>query len=516
MKLRIRSKANLYFLHVILLPTLFFTTYTFRNWDNFQKPCIENRDDAIIGLQILRAKACQQYVGPYSRCRFNHPGPISFYYFALSEKLMPFMASDFGKHMFAQLLLNYSFLIFSLHVLYKSLKDTPYDCFLLFMSFLISLGALQPIIYASVWGPAIIILPMLLFILSSSRCASGDAKAFLPSMIAAVFVTQNHVGTLVVVVPLLIISLLLFFYAKIRHAIPICGKDVAYLLGALAILLIAYSLPLYEQLHSEHGNMSKIYSYFSHAQRYQHTFKESALFIASFYTQPLKKLHVGLSPAACLLIICPLALANIVRKSTFINHLLTFSFAGLILSVFGSMNVVGGLFEYLFSYEFVFVAIFYYLAISTIVRLIACPGISTGTPYFALPLAITIFITYAWTSFELKCDDTVLKLIEAIKPDKNHTYAISVRNEKKHHIQWGTAAGLVLQLVKGGYPVCISPRIRFMFGDEFTCAGKHNIVLVTLYSSDAYRKAADKKTFTYGKTTIEYGMTGDCGLKRRW
>ena len=448
-------------------------------------------------------------MGPYSRCRFNHPGPISFYYFALAGKLLPFITSDFGKHLFSQLLLNYIFLIFSLHALYKSLKDIPYDCFLLFITLLFSLSVLKPILYACVWGPAIIIFPMLLFVLSSSRCASGDVKAFLPLAAAAVFITQNHVGTLVIVVPFLLVSLLFYFCSKIGHSIPICRKDVAYLLGALAILLAAYSLPLYEQLHSEHGNMSKIYSYFSHARRFQHPFKESASFVMSYYTQPLKKLHVEIPTSVCLPIICILALANIARKNMFLNNLLFFGFAGLTLSIFGAMNVVGGLYDYLLSYEYVFVAIFYYLTLSTIVQMVAHPDIRTSTFYLALPFGTTILIAYACTLFSMNCDDTVLRLIEAIKPDKNHTYKIAVRNRKEHHNQWGTAAGLVLQLAKRGYPVCVSSRILFMFGNEFTCTGRYNIVLITLYSSDAYKKAGDEKVFTYGNTTIEYGLAGD-------
>jgi hypothetical protein len=73
------------------LPVLFLAFLLIAGTSQWNRPYDEIGDEALIGLQTIRAGHLAEGVGPYSRAGFHHPGPINFYLYAAAETVFPFI-----------------------------------------------------------------------------------------------------------------------------------------------------------------------------------------------------------------------------------------------------------------------------------------------------------------------------------------------------------------------------------------------------------------------------------------
>jgi hypothetical protein len=175
---------------VLLVASLVFFELPF--W--FSPHLQEQGDLAANALQVERAREFQEFLGPYSQHGFHHPGPISFYYFAVAQTLLGFLPSILARHMLAQLGLNLLCLAGMLRLLRKSCLDPPLVAVggFLLAGQVIWLGGGAPLMLANVWGPMLAVFPVVIFVLSASRFSCGDLFWLPVAVLAATVAIHNH------------------------------------------------------------------------------------------------------------------------------------------------------------------------------------------------------------------------------------------------------------------------------------------------------------------------------------
>lgn len=145
-------------------------------------------DFAILELYTRDASTGDLQVGPYSRFRWNHPGPAMFYLFSplyqwSGERLASLRASA----------LVFNLAVLALIVAVLARRGPPW-----FASIVIAAIALYllrvPDLVASPWNPHLTVLPMGLLIVSCAAISAGAATLWPIGFVVASFVIQCHLS----------------------------------------------------------------------------------------------------------------------------------------------------------------------------------------------------------------------------------------------------------------------------------------------------------------------------------
>jgi len=531
------KKIGNYFTSVVLIPALFFLVYAGLNFKTFLNPGLEDGDLSSGALQIIRAKNFEEYLGPYSRFEFNHPGPISFYYYAFMEGPLFFIPSPFGRHLAAQFLLNIFFLFLSLHILYISLKKK----FLIPMFFIVMLLCLyphQPNIFMRMWPPALLIFPTILFTLAMAKFSSGDLRFLFWAVVSSVFIVHNNLSGLAIVGPFTIIGLVLFAWnrrkslksskketARLKkgssvnheepeHPVPgarptpldrdFSGSSWKILAACLVFLMVSFLPPLYEQFSADKGNLTKIYEFYKNQSGLQHPFLEACRYIFDFYAAPVQSV-VPINPFLVVLVLTVGSLSLVKKKGGFMNILVLFNFAGMTFSILGAMTVTGRLMPYIFKYEVAFTGLMVFTFLAALLT-----RVRISSPWQAALLIVVLgamgpvshhFYKLQARSPDPKYDD----IIKALHPEKGFTYELFWRKGGPHYGQWGTATRLALKLIRQGYDVRVPEEWSFMFGKKLVSPAAGNVRRIALYSPEAYRPQVREYVFPVEGTIVEFG-----------
>ncbi|MBW3021280.1 hypothetical protein KY334_08345, partial [Candidatus Woesearchaeota archaeon] len=351
-----------YLFSVIFLPLTFIITFLIRNYHVFLYESTKTGDYAANGLQIIRAGMFKELLGPYSRFEFNHPGPISFYYYAFMEKILFFIKHDSAKHFLSQFLINSIFIIISLHIIHTSFKKNKTRNTIIFFTlilFFIKYIGLYKII--SLWGPDIILFPMLLFILSSSKVAQGNLKHLILSIISSVFIVHNQLGGLITVIPIFTLSILFLINQKRKEKKKITKKDWRIIIYSGALSFISL-FPIFVDQLFYNKNLSKIFTFFKQNAGIQHSFLESSKFIIDFIINPLPEI-LKINTIIILSFFLTITIFGFNKKNKFLNITILFVYFSIFLSIYGAMKVVGDLLPYLFNYIHMIILIFYFIIV---------------------------------------------------------------------------------------------------------------------------------------------------------
>jgi hypothetical protein len=217
------------------------------------------RDLAANAIQIEHARHFQQYLGPYSRVGATHPGPITFYYLAFAEPLLRFVPALLARYSLAQLLLNAALIAYLTGQIRHLVPGRWAPC--LFVSCAVIAVFAVPINYhsiplCSIWGPSLVVVPMLVFTFGLSQLALRHWEYSPITSISAVLATHNHFGTLAVILPTT--ALVATFILSGQFAGNTGTKSRRPLVLALAILMVAWAPPLIEQFQPGGGNLGKL------------------------------------------------------------------------------------------------------------------------------------------------------------------------------------------------------------------------------------------------------------------
>jgi hypothetical protein len=520
-----RALRSDYFFWVILLPLVFFLVYGAVNIRQIYRPYDPLADNAILRLQVERAREFRELLGPYSRFHFNHPGPLLFYYTALAEVAFFFLPA--GRWFAAEILYNTFFLIVALHIVYYSFKPRPHP-YLLAAAVFFALSPLGPSLYISPWGPANLVLPTVVFLLSAIALAQQRPRYLLPLVVAASFIGQTHVGGLLIVVPLTLLALTFYAIRSLIQRRSLDRVDRLCLLGSILFLLVSLVPPLYEQFMPGGGNLGKLYDFFILGQDASnlargHPLAESLPFVLSFYTAPFATAGLPrLAPFLALLVVA-VALAQLRPRRSWLNTLVLFLGAAFALSVWGAMSVAGALNTYLMWFEYGLVALWLFLFLVGVyeagrlllekVRVSWSPRPPAFLRYGAVvaTLIVTVVLGYRFT---VERSDVVPRFIQALDPRPDRTYYLWWKIGSSSHAQWRLAAGLVLKLYEQGYDVCVPPEWDFAFGPALVCRTlPENVYPVFLSNISGATVTSYEKIFTYDPAHLP-GATMEAGQPR--
>lgn len=470
----------------LLVPVLFFLFYALANAHLWKANIDETGDQALIGLQTERAAHFEETTGPYSRAGFHHPGPVSFYGYALFDRLLPFITSSDVRFRFGQLFLNGTFFVWGMALFRRLLPGAKGWVHLLSILFLVSTSPLGPGFLLSVWGPHILIVAYLLFFFAYLSILQGRGE-FLALAMSAVFILHNHVSGATLLFPLA-------FIAAIRYTLKVRSREImwsrfemVHLGCAIGFALLTSIPPLIDQFvlsGQPHGmgNLSRIYLYFTKYGVASRRFDSALTYLTGYYADPLRSFLPlpGLAVFAFLSGL-PLLVWNrlpLFWRSIHANLMLVFA-----LSLFSAVRVSGDLLPHLFWHLYPFVALHYLLIVVSVLALLS-PG--RVAPRFLRVHALLTIMALTITIYRLPPvpagPTEMTRLYERIR-DRADPYRLVFPIGTEDHNRWVEAAGFALKIVRSGKYYCVDKEWDFMFPSGAVCPADFHGTTVELHTA---------------------------------
>jgi hypothetical protein len=214
-------------------------------------------DAAALELATLHAAKSVQYLGPYSRFGWSHPGPLFFYlamplYDALGQR-------GPALNLFALI----SNLAASVAIVFTAARVGGRILALTLVGLLAVFDLIgAPYLLTNEWNPIWPMLWLALFTLLAARLALG-VRSVLPAMaFVGSLIVQTHIGYALEVVAI-------GAFAAIRGGIVRGARDSrTSIAAAAAILLVCWSLPLIEAATTTPGNLQQLATFFAPTPRH--------------------------------------------------------------------------------------------------------------------------------------------------------------------------------------------------------------------------------------------------------
>ena len=188
-------------------------------------------------------------VGAFSRAGFDHPGPLEFWVLAAPYRLVGpngLLIGSLGVAYLAAV----SATAMSLRRSRADGVATAAATLLLVLSTAADDGLVNP------WNPWVAVLPFAAFLVSCREAGTGRARAWLAAVAWGSWCAQAHVGYLVLVPPLWVVTAALALVAH-RHAGPDLRRAGGLVAATVALGVLLWSGPLLDQFSGE-GNLGRI------------------------------------------------------------------------------------------------------------------------------------------------------------------------------------------------------------------------------------------------------------------
>jgi hypothetical protein len=211
-------------------------------------------DWAVIELAARHAFDRGILLGPYSRFRWHHPGPLFFYFLA------PFEAAyGASKAIFvgAAVLNAGSALLLAGLTRLLTTRAHAAAAVVLVILWAAAFGN----VVANPWNPLAVTLPFTAYLVFVSLAASGSYVAFYPAVFLGSLVAQTHIATLSTVV-LVAVGSLVATVLRWRRNGSADAAEKRHLIRAAGLALGLWLAPLVEQAAAPRGNLRKLLSFF--------------------------------------------------------------------------------------------------------------------------------------------------------------------------------------------------------------------------------------------------------------
>lgn len=350
---------------LLVLPFLgFLILYGYFLLPELRHDCPDKGDYLLAELSVDIAKDFAATTGPYSRFGFRHPGPILYYYYAISEPLLQFIETAWGRHLAAQFLLNAVLLAAALLLAFQIFKRSFAPSLLFLVVLFVFQHSTRSFLY-NVWNPAVVVIPMLLFVLASSAVASGSLGYIFLQTLAATIALHNHLGVFPVVAGVGALSLI---RCCRNRSCSLSRREVLSLLGAIVFVSIT-SLPILVDQFGAHGgrNLSKMAEFVSHP-REKALFGEAISFVAYYFRVALLPTGVRFPPFVLIALLSLVLLVTRGTKGTVERELTIVLAATVCISLVAATQLTGELHRYLMWYELAPVALVYLLFLLKVVE----------------------------------------------------------------------------------------------------------------------------------------------------
>ncbi len=494
---------------ITALAGLFFLLYGAVNFRSIIQPGVEKSDYAVYAVQVIHAKGFNEYLGPYSRFGFNHPGPVSWYYLALMEPLLFFVKSDYGKHQLAQLFLNAFLLILSLNQLTR-IVEQKITVFIFFAILLLCLLPYGKRVFYDLWPPTFLIFAMLCFTLSCVNVATGRVEDFWILAISGVFLLENNISTMVVLFPFTVMTFLLFIRTRSENTyqpnVPLRGSNIFYkykktLVFTVLFVTAAVFPPIYEQVTSDSGNLTKILRFLLNNQAGEHTFVEAIHYVSDYIKSPLPVSPAVNGPLLALALIGCTIWSAVSANRTW-RYLVIYVCAAISLSIAAATRIPGPLHAYILRYDAAIISLLYFGALMPLFIRLRGPSKLTRVLGIIVAIVALVAAVFLYAIPYNGPDNEVIGIIQGINPEVGPEYEILLA--AGHHDRWELAAGVFLQMKREGFQVCVPESLR-LFGKRYVCKDETQTQRVVFYKSKYYRRQIREKVFSEGRSTVESG-----------
>ncbi len=240
--------------------------------------CVPNGDFGLITLATLESETLSRLLGPYTRFGFNHPGPISFYWYALIDNIFSNGNGERNFIFLAQFICNSGLLFWAL-VLKKKVWSLE-KCVIIGLFLVGALYLPHTSSLFNEWGPSVVIIPIVTLLIASELIVKGNSKALPLLAISGIIAVHNHLSTIPLVA---LISSAVLIYALRKQKFQTNFLIIFFSLIALGLLPIAIEA----FSNSNFGNLGKVYSFVSNSEANKGFYK-STYFVFSLLGTPLK------------------------------------------------------------------------------------------------------------------------------------------------------------------------------------------------------------------------------------
>jgi hypothetical protein len=303
-------------------------------------------DYAALELYTRLAAQGRQRLGPYSRFGFHHPGPAYFY---ASVPLYVLTGERFAGILLTAAVVN----VLSIALVLRRLgRDGGLPALvggaLMTALFLSWRG---PAWLFSAWNPNVAVLPFGVALVGFAAVAAGNVRALPLAALAASFAAQTHLGVLPATVVVALAAALLHVPPLRRAAgLPPAGPAPrGSLILAAALVAVAWTPPLLEQLSPEGGNLSHIFG-FSSLPDERHSAGDalaaSGTAIVGWVVGARDVVATGLLVVLVVALAVAHGAARVTRQS-FAAALSLVTFAGIAAAIMSAARVTGALLPYL-------------------------------------------------------------------------------------------------------------------------------------------------------------------------
>lgn len=480
-------------------------------------PTYPTGDRALLEIYTLHASRGDLSVGPYSRWRWNHPGPAYFYALAPLHALT---GHEFSLR-WTVLLLNLASVVAAV-VLLGRYGGWPFGLGLMVA---LSIYFFRPNpagglgLLADVWNPHAPMLPFAVLLVLCARLASGVITVLPWLVLVASFVAQTHIGFVPCTAAVTATAGLLYV-ARCRVVPGVLGQQAEtagtdpkgrpatlWIHAAIWVFVLLWSLPLLEQLRAgPGGNLAHLVSFFvADSNLETPTMVTSfnalsyALWMAIGGRFPFSTDFDLFAAVWSVLQLVLLAAGSVWAALTRRAFPATLCLIGLVAAcaAFWSIKQVrGGIHEYLI----------FWISIVSVVNTAALLGLVmdwgrsalSQLPHHRLPMlsiggpvAVGLFGVLLTVQSALVLHDNQQRTLngndyEHAARERSRVLFSAIEEDLWRHCRsrplirmqsrrWPDAAGVVLQLYKTGVPLAIDDRYLFLFTETFLATGVEDV-----------------------------------------
>jgi hypothetical protein len=441
--------------------------------------CDHVGDYAVIALSVEKAQEWSAFVGPYSRNRFFHPGPIFFYLYAAGDAVLNMFPSGFPRFAVTQAIINFTLLIATRFVV-ASVLGAPVLSWVFVFGVFPLFALVTPGFMAELWGPTTLLTPMLLFFSSAVGLALGRMVLALPFALSASLMLSNHVGALPLIVVIGSVTLASFLRCWLNGKVVRSQADGLALLATAIVCVGASFPPLYEALTNPgFGNIGGIARFIAFKGG-THSLAEAISYLSYFADSPLRVLSGNLSShgwvSLMLLFIAP-AVFHARDGSGALSLLRVFLLLAYLVSILGAMRITGPLYPFVMTYLYSIVALSVFAVILGIRELIGLPDAARYLPLkfrsvvtgsVVVAAAYYVFLTLPSQFFQ-PCLVPNPYVDIAVRLNLSADEVYIVRARRGGHVPWDPISRVVLGVNQAGFSACVDKRWGFIFGRDLTC-----------------------------------------------
>lgn len=469
--------ARIYRARVILRPLipylpllLFVSIYLLRNLTGILALCERSGDYALIALQTERARNLELIEGPYSRFHFRHPGPVYFYYYALTQLIMPEALSLQARMALAQFALNLVFMFWAVYQLRVILRG-PISLWtnLFTLCALAYADAARPHLWHDIWGPSTLFTSSLCYLVSSALVLNGNLQGLLPLVLSGGLAISNHLGAAPILGPLGLFS----FGMAIRRRwhVPLLRSERTVLLASGVIAAAFITPPLIDLLaNRSRSNFAAIAHFLMHRSPAPpgQSFTDAVFLDSALLVAPL---HATFEPGRTfelILVVVGIAISIVLLRSRAEWRALgVVVLASVPLLLCATLGIEGRWYHYLLMPAYAVGTIMTLLFAATVYELTWLKRLPWAERTLTAVLAMLIIVVLLRSNPTLTkvCSPRAEQIISKLEAGGARKYRLYIAANDS----WGAASLLALTLYRAKISFCVQTEWAFLFSKNLAC-----------------------------------------------